>query len=210
MKESFLSEYPVMVIHNGIDTSEFHPVENDFRERYGIGNKFMLLGVSTSWDDMKGLSDFIELSKRLDDTCQVVLVGVTAEQKAALPSTIIGIEKTNSVRELAYIYSAADLFLNLSYCENYPTVNLESMACGTPVLTYQTGGSPESVAGHEGIVVDRGDIEAVIRKIGEYRKGGTGRRDLKLNVSELDKSAAVAEYQKIIAEDCQKTPQIGG
>lgn len=198
VRESFLSEYPVEVIHNGIDTSQFHPMENDFREAYGIGNKFILLGVTISWDDMKGLSDFICLAEKLDDGYQVVLVGVTAEQKAKLPQNIIAIERTNSVRELAYIYSAADLFLNLSYCENYPTVNLEAMACSTPVLTYKTGGSPESAEAYGGIVVERGDISAVINAIERYRKENRDKPELNVDAEAFDKQTAVKDYQKII------------
>lgn len=198
VKESFLSEYPVKVIHNGIDTTQFHPMENDFRDAYGIGDKFMLLGVATSWDDMKGLSDFIDLAKKLDDSYQVVLVGVTAEQKALLPKNIIAIERTDSVRELAYIYSAADLFLNLSYCENYPTVNLEAMACHTPVLTYKTGGSPESAEANKGIIVERGDLTAVISAIKKHREANRSELDMNVNVDEFDKQTAVKEYQKII------------
>ena len=203
VKESFLSEYRVEVIHNGIDTSQFHPMKNDFREVYGIGDKFMLLGVATSWDNMKGLADFIQLSEKLDDSYQVVLVGVTADQKTKLPKSIIAIERTNSVRELAYIYSAADLFLNLSYCENYPTVNLEAMACNTPVLTYKTGGSPESAEGHNGIVIERGDLSAVISALDTYRKANGSKPDLNVDVEEFDKHTAVREYRIIFerAED---------
>lgn len=198
VRESFLSEYPVKVIHNGIDTSQFHPMENDFRDVYSIGDKFMLLGVATSWDDMKGLSDFIDLAKKLDDSYQVVLVGVTVEQKALLPKNIIAIERTDSVRELAYIYSAADLFLNLSYCENYPTVNLEAMACHTPVLTYKTGGSPESAEANKGIIVERGDLPAVISAIKKYREANRSKPEMDVDVDEFDKQTAVKEYQRII------------
>jgi len=198
VKESFLSEYPIQVIHNGIDTSQFHPMENDFREVYGVGNKFMLLGVTTSWDDMKGLSDFIKLADVLDDTYQVVLVGLTPEQKKLLPENILGIERTNSVRELAYIYSTADLFLNLSYCENYPTVNLEAVACNTPVLTYRTGGSPESAEEYNGIVVERGDLNAVIDAIKQYREKNKRKPELTVNRQLMDNQATVNNYQEII------------
>lgn len=159
VKKSFLSDYPVKVIHNGIDTSKFFPMENDFKSFYGIENKYMLLGVATSWDDMKGYSDFIKLADLLGDNYIIVLVGLTKSQIEKLPGNILGIEKTNSIKELAQIYSAADLFLNLSYCENYPTVNLEAVSCGTPVLTYET--ECDSKSDVDGLVVKRGDINAV-------------------------------------------------
>lgn len=161
VKESFLGEYPVEVIHNGIDTSQFQPLANDFREAHGIADKKMLVGVATAWDENKGYSDYLKLADMLGDQYQVVLVGVTEEQKKALPGNVMGITRTNSVKELAMIYSAADIVLNLSKTENYPTVNLEAMCCGTPVITYDVGGSKESVEPAGGIVVKKGDLEAV-------------------------------------------------
>lgn len=163
-KESFLNNYEIQVIHNGIDTNQFKPLDNDFRKLYGLEDKRVLLGVATSWDDMKGYSDFIKLSSLLDDSSKIVLVGLNDDQLKKLPSNILGIKRTASVKELAYIYSTADVFLNLSYCENYPTVNLEARACGTPIVTYDTGGSPES-AGLECIVVEKGNLQAVVSAI---------------------------------------------
>lgn len=191
VKKSFLKEYTVQVIHNGIDTNQFKPLKSDFREYYGIQNQFILLGVATSWDDMKGYSEFIELSKRLDSTYKVVLVGLTEEQMENIPQNILGIKRTASVKELAYIYNAADVFLNLSYCENYPTVNLEARACGTPVITYMTGGSPES-AGKSSIIVPRGDINKIIDAIKEMKKNPP---DIEQVV--CDSGDAVDNYLKI-------------
>lgn len=169
VKQSFLKEYPVKVIHNGIDTSQFYPMVNDFRKLYNLEDKYILLGVATSWDDMKGYSDFIKLSEMLDERYKIVMVGLTDKQLGELPSKILGIKRTSSVKELAYIYNSADLFLNLTYCENYPTVNIEAMACGTPVLTYQTGGSPEIVKKYGGIVIKKGDLKSVCSAIKEHR-----------------------------------------
>lgn len=165
VKRSFLKSYPLLVINNGIDTEKFYPRENRFKSKYSIEDKVMLLGVATSWDNNKGLFDYIELSKLLSDKYKIVLVGLTKKQISILPKNILGIERTDSVEELSEIYTASDLFLNFSYCENYPTVNIESMACGTPVLTYNTGGSPEIVNKYGGIVVNKGDIHEAFKKI---------------------------------------------
>lgn len=189
VRKSFLAQYPVTVIHNGIDTSQFYPMRNDFREFYGVNNKFMVLGVSTIWDEMKGYSDYLKLADMLGDSYQVVLVGLSKEQIKKLPPNIIGIERTNSVKELAYIYTAADLLVNLSYCENYPTVNIEACACGTQVLTYQTGGSPESAMG--GIVVPRGDLDSVVKKI---KKLGIKKPHIEFNDFEIDSKKTVNDY----------------
>ena len=198
VRNSFLAEYPVEVIHNGIDTNEFHSVKSNFRDDYGIGDKFILLGVATSWNNMKGLTDFIKLADMLNDRYQIVLVGVTQEQKKAIPGKIKAIERTNSIRELANIYSAADLFLNLSYCENYPTVNLEAIACGTPILTYRTGGSPEIAEKYNGMVIERGDLTAVVEAVKTYKKEGINNKNPMIDRDSIDKKAAVGKYQELL------------
>lgn len=173
VKKSFLNEYPVEVIHNGIDTDKFFPLKNDFREQYGVGDRFMLLGVSSVWNDLKGYGDFIKLAQMLNEHFAVVMVGLSKEQIHSLPRNIIGIERTASIKELSYIYSSADLFLNLTYCDNYPNVNIEAVACGTPVLTYDTGGSPEIIQEYGGYIISKGNINAVYRQVMQCEKYGT-------------------------------------
>ena len=116
VKNSFLQEYTVKVINNGIDTSQFFPIESDIKKRYRIEDKFVMLGVATSWNDMKGYSDYLKIAELLGEDFKIVLVGLTKRQIEKLPSGIVGIERTTSVQELAEIYTASDLFLNLSYC----------------------------------------------------------------------------------------------
>lgn len=164
VKQSYLKNIPVEVVYNGIDTSKFRRLKNNFKKRHCIEDKCMLLGVATAWDDMKGLSDFIRLSERLDEKFQIVLVGLDKNQMESLPGTIIGIQRTASVKELTKVYSAADIFVNLTYCDSYGLVNVEAALCGTPVISYDTGGCKESV-GDCGVVVKRGDIDAVIEAI---------------------------------------------
>ncbi len=145
VRTSFLGKYPVVVINNGIDTNVFKPTPSDFRQKYGLQNKRVLLGVSNQWTERKGFNDFIKLASMIDDDYRIVLVGLSQKQINILPSNIIGITRTQNTKELAEIYTAADVFFNPTYEDNYPTVNLEAQACGTPVITYFTGGSPESV-----------------------------------------------------------------
>ena len=201
VKKSFLKQYPVKVIHNGIDTSQFYPMGNDIRDYYGIGNKFMLLGVATSWDEMKGISDYFKLADMLGERYQIMMVGLTNAQKAKLPDNIIGIERTNSVKELAKLYSAADLFLNLSYCENYPTVNLEAISCGTPVLTYKVGGSPESALCYGKDAVKTGDLLEIQRKVkewaSEYRLNRLERDEIERIHQQIDNSRCVNDYLRL-------------
>ena len=145
VKESYLKDYPVEVINNGIDTNIFKPTKSNFREKYNIKDKKIILGVANVWTWKKGLNDFIKLSKILNENYIIVLVGLNKKQIEELPKNIIGISKTENQTELAGIYSTADVFLNPTYEDNYPSVNLEAIACNTPVISYDTGGSIEFI-----------------------------------------------------------------
>lgn len=160
IKDSFFKDTRVVTIRNGINLENFR--------KYEIQNSNLyILGVAAPWDKRKGLSDFMKLRNILDSSIEIVLVGLTTQQIKNLPSGIIGLERTNSVEELAKLYSGALAFVNTTYEDNYPTVNLESIACGTPVLTYKTGGSPESVNDRCGIVIAQGDIKGLNMAISE-------------------------------------------
>lgn len=172
--ESFLSKYPVEVRHNEIDREVFKPTRSDFRERYGLQGRFVILGVASPWTERKGLPDFLRLVGELDSRFAVVLVGVSKRQLRALPKeggkgcALLGLPRTESARELAEVYTAADVFFNPTREDNYPTVNLEAQACGTPVVTYDVGGCAETIEDSHGIAVPGFD-EAVetIRRMSE-------------------------------------------
>ena len=165
VKQSFLREYPVKVIPNGIDLSIFRPCSSDFRMRYNCTDKKILLGVASPWGYRKGLDVFCDLAMRLDkEKYQVVLVGTDSKVDKSLPDNVISIHRTQNQHELAQIYTAADLFINASREENYPTVNMESLACGTPVLTFDTGGSSEIIDANCGSVVAYGDKDALFNE----------------------------------------------
>ncbi len=170
VKKSFLKSYNVKTIHNGVDIQQFVYRENDFKQRHHIENKFLILGVASPWDKRKGLKYFIELSKTLSDDYRIVLVGLSKKQVKALPVNIIGFERTKDVNELAELYSAADVFVNPTLEDTFPTTNLEAQSCGTPVITFKTGGSPEAISGLTGIVVEKGDVSGLINAIQEVRK----------------------------------------
>ncbi|MBQ7225179.1 MAG: glycosyltransferase [Clostridia bacterium] len=165
VKQSFLKEYPVKVINNGIDLSVFKPLGSDFREKYNLQNKKIVLGVASGWGYRKGLDVFVELSKCLPQDYQIVLVGTDEKVDKQLPDSIISIHRTQNQRELAEIYSMADVFVNPTREENYPTVNMEALACGTPVVTFKTGGSPEIIDSTCGSAVDVDDIDALQQEI---------------------------------------------
>ena len=170
-RQSFLKEYPVEVHYNTIDTNIFKPTPSDFRKRYGLQDKIIVLGVANVWEDRKGLFDFYKLAEMLDDRHVIVLVGLSEKQIKELPKNIKGIQRTNSPQELAAIYTAADVFVNPTYEDNYPTVNLEAQACGTKVITYDTGGCRETIKDNNScIIVDTGkiiDVLSYIKRLGE-------------------------------------------
>ena len=160
VKQSFLANYPVITIHNGIDLSTFQPRLTGDKKQKMVGTKKMILGVAGMWTERKGLFDFYKLADLLGLDYQVVLVGLNSRQMDSLPENIIGISRTNSVIELSELYSMADYYVNMTYLDNYPTTNLEAQACGTPTITYRTGGSPESVQEAD-YVVDQGNVGSV-------------------------------------------------
>ena len=168
VKQSFLKDYFVKVINNGINTEVFKPTEGQFRKKYGVEEKKIVLGVSFGWDERKGLDVFIELSRRLDNSYQIVLVGTDDNIDKRLPLKIISIHRTQSQKELAEIYTAADVFVNPTKEENYPTVHMEALACGTPVITFDTGGAREMLNEKCGEVVPYNDIDLLEKEI-RYR-----------------------------------------
>lgn len=165
VRQSFLKDYPVRVIHNGIDLEIFRPRESDFRAKHGLENKKIVLGVAFGWGPRKGLDVFIELAKRLDERYKIVLVGTDEKTDTLLSENILSIHRTQNQIELAEIYTAADVFVNPTREENYPTVNMEAIACGTPVITFCTGGSPEILDEKTGIVVEKNDVDALQKAI---------------------------------------------
>ena len=165
VKQSFLKDRPVKVIHNGIDLSVFQPTPSEFREKHGFVGKKLILGVAMGWGPAKGLDVFCELAERLPEEYRVVLIGTDDKVDATLPANVLSIHRTQNQRELAEIYTAADLFVNPTREDTYPTVNMEALACGTPVLTFRTGGSPEILDDSCGSVVDGDDVEALLGEI---------------------------------------------
>lgn len=165
LRHSFLSDYEIRIINNGVDISKFSPEHNgSVRQKYSL-TKDYILGVANIWDERKGLKDFVKLRKVLDKNIEIVLVGLSPSQIKTLGEGIKGIRRTESIDELASLYSGAKIFVNPTYLDNFPLVNIEALACGTPVITYRTGGSHESIDMTSGRVVVKGDIEALHESI---------------------------------------------
>lgn len=196
-RASLLQKHPVTVIHNGIDLTNFAPTQSNFRQAYDIGDKRLYLGVASFWDRRKGLDTFHQLAQKLNENEVIVLVGLDDKQLKSLPSQIIGIKRTNSVKELAEIYTAADVFLNPTVEEGLGLVNIEATACGTPVVTYNTGGSPECVSDSSGIVVPKGDI---IELLNAARAINLNTENIVQDAQKFDKCTKYAEYLQLYKE----------
>ena len=202
VKRSFLKEKNIVIIPHGVNADAFRYLENDFKQKHGIQEKNMLLGCATAWSKTKGLDDFIALSERLDDRYAVVLVGLKPDLLARMPARILAFGRTQNTEELAKLYSAADIFVNLSYVDSFSMVNREALFCETPVLTYETGGCAECLNGKNGISFKKGDLDAVVHFLNE-----TYQRDMfvceKINEDALQDpcsmKAAAQKYVNVIS-----------
>ena len=175
MRQSHLKDRDIQVIHNGIDIKTFSPQPTNAHERYGIDkSRKIVLGVAALWDARKGLNDFYELAKRLSaDKYAIMIVGQRTEEIKQVENgcQMVFVDRTQNALELAQLYSSASVFVNPTYQDNYPTTNLEAIACGTPVVTYRTGGSPEAVDEKTGVVVEQGDVDGLTSAVERFSDG---------------------------------------
>lgn len=192
LKESFLKDYKTLMIHNGIDLTNFKPMVRP------ADCKFRIIGVSNVWEPRKGLPDVLKLREMLSDEYEITLVGLTPKQVKSLPSGIRGITRTDSQLELARLYAESDVLINPTYEDNYPTVNLEALACGTPVVTYNTGGSPESLSRETGIVVEQGNLKYLANSIMYLRDNPFSSEDCRKRAEEcFDKDKCFEKYVEL-------------
>lgn len=205
VSQSFLQNYPLKVIQNGIDLEQFSPRTNQdikvMKDKLGLSKySVVLLGVASTWDQRKGLCDFVQLYGMIPSEWKIVLVGLSKAQIKKLPAGIIGIERTENVTQLATLYSLASVFINPTWEDTFPTTNLEALACDTPVITYKTGGSVESVSKAVGYVVEKGDVAAIKERVGEIIMKGENAykgicRDRALAL--YDKNDRFEDYMKL-------------
>lgn len=199
VRQSFLKDATVQTIHNGVDIETFSPKEvTSQKDKYSLGDKKVVLGVALPWTARKGFEDMIRLADILpSDEYQVMMVGLSDKQLKHLSSNIIGVKRTNSAAELAELYSLATVFVNPTYEDNFPTVNIEALACGTPVITYRTGGSPEAIDNETGIVVEKGDVVGMARAITSIDKYAYSDPCRSRALCLFDKDKCFAEYLRL-------------
>ena len=202
-EQSFMRKHPIRVINNAIDTTAFKPTASDFREKNGLESKRILLGVANVWGKGKGVDELIRLSQTLGDEYKVVIVGQLRNQ--VLPDNILHIEHTDSREELAAIYTAADLFVNPTHAEVFGLVNTEALACGTPVVTFDAGGSPETIDETCGKVVKLGDFDGLGKAVREFTAPAENCRK---RAEKFDKNDSFRKYidlyKDILKKGCSK------
>ncbi|MBE0675144.1 MAG: glycosyltransferase [Bacteroidales bacterium] len=201
---SFLKDYPVKVINNGIDLTIFKPgSEMIKKEEYFSDCRKLIIGVASIWDKRKGLTDFIKLRSMLSPEIGILLVGLSDQQQRQLPKGIKGISRISSIHDLAQLYSVSDLFVNPTYVDNFPTVNIEALACGTPVVTYNTGGSPEIVDSDTGFVVLKGSVHKLaiaIEAMLDSTNSNIGIKCRERAIKLYDKNQRYSEYLNLYYE----------
>lgn len=198
--ESFIGAYPMHIINNGIDTKKFIPSDTieteNVKNKYGINNgKKIILGVASVWDSRKQWNAFYELSQKLPQY-QFVTVGAGIDISNKSADNLLVIPRTENLEDMVGIYSAADVFLNLSLEDNFPLVVPEALACGTPVITSSLCGNPEAVSENVGIIVNPKNQTEIICAINDLidKKNNS-------DISRICRKRAVALYDCSIMTD---------
>lgn len=197
VKESFLKEKRIHVIKNGVDLNIFKPTTSLYLSE--PNRKFKILAVSSVWYPDKGELDIYKLREMLsEDQFEITIVGLSAEQHKELPKGIIGIQRTQNLQELVQLYSNADVLINPTYADTFPTVNLEALACGTPVITYRTGGSPEAIDEKTGVVIEQGDVDGLVAAIRMMKEKPLSSTDCRKRAEErFDKDKCFEKYLEL-------------
>lgn len=191
VNQSLFGKFPSRVISNGIDTDVFHPIKDtSIRDKYNLQNEFIILGIASFWSSRKGLYDFIKLSKRLDTSYRIILVGLNAKQRIHLPPNIIGLGRTENIQELVALYSNADVFINPSLEETFGLTTVEAFACGTPSIVFNATASPDLIIPETGFIVEKGDIQGLVEAVQNIKVKG------KSSFSSACRELAVKLYNK--------------
>lgn len=196
LRDSHQKDRSIITIHNGVDISLFKP--SCEKKKDGI---FRIIGVAGVWAKRKGLDDFVRLRSIFPPEYEITLVGLSEKQIKMMPDGIKGISRTTNVQELANIYSESDVYVNPTYSDNFPTTNIEALACGTPVITYKTGGSPEAIDEKTGVVIEQGNVEALAEAIKRMKENPLSSADCRNRAEEnFDKDKCFEKYIKLYEE----------
>lgn len=197
VRESFLKDKQIFTIRNGVDLDVFAPTTRGIQ----VGETFKVLAVSSVWTQEKGILDIYQLREMLPEDVEIILVGVSEKQQQQLPIGVRGIQRTQNIQELVNLYNEANVLINPTYADTFPTVNLEALACGTPVITYNTGGSPEAIDEKTGVVVPQGDVKALADAILQMKEHLLSPTDCRQRAEMLfDKNKCFEQYMNLYNE----------
>lgn len=191
----------IKMIYNWIDRETFYPRDDrKIREKLGLGNRTMILGVATGWSPVKGQLEMIEIAKEMPEAA-VILVG-NQVNKVNYPENVITIDFTESKEELAELYSAADVFFNPSKQETFGLVSGEALACGTPLVVYDTTACPEFVTQYTGEVVKKREeilpaIKEVLHKNESYGKEFIQNKCVEFVAENFDMRTNIEKYVRL-------------
>lgn len=193
LKKSFLNQYEIKTIHNGIDIEQFSIKKNINKKT----SPKIILGVANYWTQEKGLEIFNELAESLTDQYRIMLVGVDSITAKKLNEKIIAIARTESLDELVTLYNSAYVFLNPTFQDNFPTTNIEALCCGTPVITFKTGGSPEAITPQTGVVTAYKSVSAIIKALENLETKKIRQEDCRKRGEVFSIENMYFEYQKL-------------
>lgn len=195
IKDSILKKKNLVVINNGINLEQFEPTKSDLRKQYKLEDKVVLLSAAYIWNEMKGIKVLKELSDKMPEKYALVLIGNNSD-KSLLRNTIF-IPAISDKRILAQWYSTADIFVNPTLGDNFPTVNIEALSCGTPIVTYNTGGSPEIVGSECGQIVKSNTVKELIEKIQMIDTNTEMRIKCRKRALEYDRNIVYKKYLQL-------------
>lgn len=195
IKKSLLKPKRIVTLYNGTDTNMFRPHSNSFRKDYKLDDKFLILGFANKWSNTKNIEGVKFISGNLADDEIIVIVGCNEKQKELFSKfkNIVPVGYIGDRQLLSDIYSSADVFVNLTYEDTLPTVNMESICSKTPVITFNSCGSPELVSSSTGIVVDKGDFEGILNAI-RFVKENSAQFDFEDLIKKYDKNVCYNKY----------------
>ena len=197
---SFLRDYPRMVIPNGIDRTVFRPQASDLWKSYRLEDKKIVLGVASTWSAQKGLPGLLALADRLGADYQVVLIGLTAQQLPHVPPNVLGLPRTANQTELAQWYTVADVFVNPTYEDTFPTVDMEAQSCGAPAAVYETDGCPETLVTGNSVLTAQGDLDGLEHAVRDVVRRGV--RVAPCETERFDKEWTYGEYIRLYERMC--------
>lgn len=171
MRKSQLRDLNITFIHNGFDLNNFCPTETTKRKELGLENKFVIIGPATKWLLPVNKPTFDYFISNMTDDMALVLYG-SSNNPSIFPPNVHLLGYTKNRKEMAEIYSMADVMVNCSREDTLSSINLECQACGTPVVTYEATGNKETVDDMSGFAIPTGNHKVLFDKVIEIKSRG--------------------------------------